>query len=83
MKRKRDDQPRLPIDLPERTGKRRRPKPRRTYADGPQRELIGKPLVHTCGFCGHRQTVFEDVGVCDRCGGVIIKGDPDEEEWTD
>lgn len=83
MERPRDDQPRLPIELPEaerrrrRSRSRRRPRPGRTG----QRELLSRPLVQTCGLCGHRQTVFEQARVCERCGGVMVKGDPEEEEW--
>jgi len=83
MRRQCDDQPKLPIEVPD--ARRRRRRSRRRHYSRPvrtgQRELLSRPLVQTCGFCGHRQTVFEEARVCERCGGVMVKGDPEEEEW--
>ena len=83
MDREREDQPKLPIEVPDAQRRRRRSRGRRysrPVRTG-QRELLSRPLVQTCGFCGQRQTVFEDAQLCERCGGVMVKGDPEEEEW--
>ena len=81
MDRDRDDQPRLPMDLPDR--ERRRKRGARRHSAPPRKvaqpELLAQPLLQTCGFCGNRQTVFEDVGVCGRCGGIMVRLGEDEE----
>ncbi|MCD6361538.1 MAG: hypothetical protein J7M38_11840 [Armatimonadetes bacterium] len=83
MTDERDEQLRLPMQLPD--AQRRRRSSRRSGRTRPvkheQRELMSPPLVQTCGLCGHRQTIFEDAQVCEQCGGVIVRGDPEEEEW--
>ncbi len=81
MKREPDDQPRLPIDLPDAERRRRggRKRRRRPPKGQPQPELLAQPVMQTCGFCGRRQTVLEQAGVCERCGGLMVRYADDEE----
>jgi len=81
MDRERDDQPRLPMDLPDRQRRRRRGRARQAALarERHQGELLSQPVLQTCGFCGNRQTVFEEVGVCNRCGGIMVRLDAEEE----
>ena len=77
-----DDQPRLPIDLPERAPARRGPRRRargfpRTSSE--PRALMQPPVVQRCGMCGHSETVLGDAVLCRGCGSLILRGNDDEE----
>ncbi len=73
-----DDQPRLPMELPDRVPRRRRGRrsqhafPRRSE---PARTLMQVPIIQRCGLCGRRQTVLGDAIVCRHCGGLIFRDD--------
>ena len=77
-----DDQPRLPIDLPERVPARRsRRRRERGFPRRPAepRALMQSPVVQRCGMCGRRETVLGDAVVCRGCGSLILRGNDDEE----
>jgi ribosomal protein S27E len=68
------DQARLPMELPERTRRRRRLRRAiRRQREAKPPALMRAPLMQTCGFCGNRQAVFEDATICQRCGGILIR----------
>jgi ribosomal protein S27E len=76
MRADKDRQGRLPMELPEATRRRRRG--RRSVRRERKRErpaLMQAPVVQACGFCGHRQTVFEDASICENCGGILLRDD--------
>lgn len=83
------DQPQLGFEPEEVPVQRRR---RRRAARGPKRRqrklsanvaLVLTPQVRTCGFCGHRQTVLGEMGVCDGCGGIMSRAERAEDDWID
>lgn len=73
-----DDQPQLPLDLPEpvkRRRKRRRPRASSSRSRRGERTLtlLQTPVLQRCALCGNRQTVLGEVAICDRCGGMIFR----------
>jgi|LSQX01.2.fsa_nt_gb ribosomal protein S14 len=50
--------------------RRRRPSARPASA-GRDQPLTQTPITRRCGFCGHHQTILQDVALCDQCGGLI------------
>lgn len=77
-----DDQPRLPIELPERAP-RRRGRGRRRASGFPRRSdppaLMQPPVRQRCGRCGRMETVLGDAVICGGCGSLILRGDEGEE----
>lgn len=77
-----DDQPRLPMDLPESAprrrgrGRRRRLRPQ-LQAQPPA--LMQPPVQQRCGRCGRMETVLGDAVVCASCGSLVLRRDEDEE----
>lgn len=72
-----DEQPRLPLDLPEPVRRPRRPRQRRFKVprSEAERTLMPVPIIQRCGLCGRRQTVLGDAAVCRHCGGLILRDD--------
>lgn len=71
-----DEQGKLPMDLPDPERRRRRRKPGRKPrpAEEPQ-ALMEAPVIQTCGFCGNRQTLLGEAGICEECGGILVRDD--------
>lgn len=74
----------FPDETPGRKRRARGPKPgrpvttrKRTPVNLP---LTDSPVQQACGLCGHRQTVLGDTAVCAKCGGIMVRQDPTEDE---
>lgn len=78
-----DQQPQLPLDLPERAkrGRRRRPRPPapRSRRSEKTLTLLQIPVLERCAMCGNRQTVFGEAALCDRCGAMIFRRDDEDQ----
>lgn len=75
-----DEQPRLPMDLPEPVARPRRRRGKRVVRDDRgdgTLPLLRVPVIQRCGLCGRRQTVLGDVAVCSHCGSLIFRDDPE------
>ncbi|MEA3401425.1 MAG: hypothetical protein U9R79_09330 [Armatimonadota bacterium] len=72
-----DDQPRLPMDLPEPVPRPRRRRSRRVRSRRGEQSLalLQPPVLQRCGRCGRRQTVLGDAAVCRHCGALIFRDD--------
>ncbi len=71
-----EEQPQLPLDLPERVTRARRARPQRRVPSSRRGEktltLLQTRGLERCALCGYRQTVRGEVALCDRCGGMIF-----------
>ncbi|MGD9497800.1 MAG: hypothetical protein AB7Y46_15970 [Armatimonadota bacterium] len=75
-----EDQPRLPIPLPDRVPRRRGSRRSRPAGIGRRQQLptlMPVPILQRCGRCGRLVTVLDAAAVCRRCGGLVLREDGD------
>ncbi len=78
-----EEQPRLPINLPEPVARKRRRRgvlrAVRSRRSEQARTLMQVPVLQQCGICGRRQTVLGEAVVCAHCGSLILRDDGEEQ----
>lgn len=77
-----EEQPRLPLDLPDpvkaRRSRRSRPSGPRSRRGEKTLTLLQTPMLERCALCGCRQTVLGEAAICDRCGALIFRREDDD-----
>lgn len=71
-----EDQPRLPMSLPDRVPRRRgsrRSRPAKVRRREQLPTLMPVPILQRCGRCGGLVTVFDAVAICPCCGGLVLR----------